>query len=191
MTDLLVRLMQLPRAQQRAIAWLLLLLVGVTIGLGLAAAISQIQEGRQQLAESTALLARNDAVIHSADRMGQRPETLIPAEFFRAPADPALQAGLQNILSSIVQQTHARIQSVANLEGFTRAGVRFVGIEASLKGDVAALSATVQSLETHQPPIQIEELSLTPDGMPSTELSMQASLYAIVAPGDNAGGAVK
>jgi hypothetical protein len=166
MTDLLIRIMNLPAVVQRAIALLLLLVVllipmcVVVIGIGMITDVrADIDDGRITLARFERLLAaKQPANVDEPTQQRMRED--LSASFLQGTGLSAIQAELQARVNVIAGAHLVDVPSIGGTTTVSVDGVQLVGVRATMQGALPAIQATMLALETSSPPLIIREASM-------------------------------
>ncbi|MBB3571271.1 type II secretion system protein GspM [Rhizobium sp. BK491] len=166
MTDLLIRIMNLPTVVQKALALLVLLVVFLipvclaVIGIGMIADVRvDIDDGKITLARVERLLAvKQSANIDEPNQQKMRAE--LSASFLQGTGLSAIQAELQARVNAIAGANIVDVPSIGGTTTVSVDGVQLVGVRATLQGALPAIQATLLALETSSPPLIIREASM-------------------------------
>lgn len=195
MTDLLIRIMNLPAMVQKAMALLLLLVVFLllvcvaVIGIGMIADVrTDINDGKITLARFERLLAvKQSANVDEPNQQKMRDE--LSASFLQGTGLSAIQAELQARVNAIAGANIVDVPSIGGTTTVSVDGVQLVGVRATLQGALPAIQATMLALETSSPPLIIREASMrsmTPiqeDGLTAPiSLAADIAVYGVADP---------
>jgi hypothetical protein len=118
------------------------------------------------------------AAQEAAERASTGPYT---AAFLPGVSDGAINAGLQSRLKAIADQAGARVQSVRAVEPRMEDGIRHIGAHLELAGPIAAIRASLETIEESEPYLFVDTLSLrmpaAPPGFtPAQEPALEAQI---------------
>lgn len=163
MTDMLIRVMALPRVLQRALAVSLLAICVILAAATVIYAYAGFNKLRANIADGRSNLARFELLLK------QKPSDLAPVPveadsssnaFLDGGNDAVIQAGLQARVNASAASQNVMVASVGNTLVLMIDGVRYVGVRADLQGTLTALNNTLFELETAQPPLIIREATM-------------------------------
>jgi hypothetical protein len=195
MTDLLIRIMNLPAVVQKALALLLFLVVFLipvcvaVIGMGMIADIrADIDDGKITLARFERLLAVKQS--ENVDEPNQQKmHAEVSASFLQGTGLSAIQAELQARVNAIAGANIVDVPSIGGTTTVSIDGLQLVGVRATLQGALPAIQATMLALETSSPPLIIREASmrsmapLQEDGLTAPiSLAADIAVYGVADP---------
>lgn len=163
MTELLIRLMNLPRRTQQAVAigmLALAVLLAVWLitlaGNHLSAQAEEITDKRIELGRLDALLARV-----SADNAVPQPAGAGKAALY-LPGDTlaVARARFQERINAMAAQSGAVVISINGLSDAAPDGVPLVGAVADIQGNLPAVHAMLLQIETSTPPLMVRKASI-------------------------------
>lgn len=163
MTELLIRLMNLPRRTQQAVAigmLVLAVLLGgwlITLAVGrLSAQAEEITERRIELGRLDALLARVSADNAVAQTAGTAKEALyLPGDTLAV-----ARARFQERINAIAAQSGATVISINGLSDTVPDGVPLIGAVTDIQGSLSAVHAMLLQIETSTPPLVVRKASI-------------------------------
>lgn len=174
MTELLIRIINLPQLAQKSIAGILLAVVGLIAILVLMSAFNTLTDLRSRIDDGRNNLTRFDQLLAQRPANVDQPVDEAESGFFLEGESIAIvQANLQTRLSGIAKSQHATVASVGNAPAMTIEGVQYVGVRADIQGELPALHNTIFQLETSIPRLIIREATIR-----STNTIQQGDLTA-------------
>lgn len=159
MTDLLIRVMNLSVASQRAIASAIVFVIGVSISALSWVAFSLLNGNAAAIEENRLALARFEATIAVGRAMLKQPTISATAsEFLVGENEAVIQANLQNRLNSLAGSAMVTVLSSGGIPSVELDGVRYVGIRANMQGSLKAIHGALLQLETGKPYLIVREM---------------------------------
>lgn len=192
MTNILIRVMALPKVAQRSLAialagigLLIIFFLILTCFQLLADLQSRIEEGRYNLAGFDRLLDQKPA--HEAHVEAPLGGTV--SSFLEGDNIAVIQAGLQTRMNTIAGSQSVVVASVGNTPPLMIDGIQYVGVRANVQGKLPAINNTLFQLETSLPPLIIREASVRStnsvqqDNLTGPiELAAEIAVYGAVSP---------
>ena len=116
----------------------------------------------------SAVLERMTASITAARDLLRAPATdgQFAADFLGEGAEPVIVAELQNKLRTEAQSMAVEWSTSSNLPSKPQNGLTFVGFRVVLRGQIGDVQRLIHRIETSQPLLFVERLSLRPDARP-------------------------
>jgi general secretion pathway protein M len=192
MTEVLIRVMALPKMAQRGLAIALAVIAALIILLLVFTAIQAlsdlragIDEGRYNLARFERLLAQKP--VDDAKAAAQPDDNA--SSFLAGENIAVIQAGLQTRVNAIASAQNVIVASVGNTPVLAIDGVQYAGVRANIQGNLPSINNTLFQLETSLPPLIIREATIRAtsamqeDGSPlPVELAAEIVVYGAVNP---------
>lgn len=192
MTDILIRVMALPKIAQRSLAialagigLLIILLLVLTSFQMLVDLQSRIEEGRYNLARFDRLLDQKPA----GEAQVEASIGGTVSAFLEGDNIAVIQAGLQTRMNTIAGSQSVVVASVGNTPPLMIDGIQYVGVRANVQGKLPAINNTLFQLETSLPPLIIKEASVRStnsvqlDSLTGPiELAVEIAVYGAVNP---------
>lgn len=191
MSDLLIRIMNLPRAAQRLLALGLLVVVVSSAAFTTLRAVDVLFSKRAEIIEGRWTLGKIETLLQQHPPK-ETPATSDKSEGVSAsvlPGNtvPLVQANLQGRLNSIAGAQNASVISVGNVPPVSIDNVQYVGVRADLQGGLEALHNTIFQLEMSAPSLIIREAIIRSTGNPGmgnreapVELVAQITVYGAI-----------
>jgi hypothetical protein len=193
MTDILVRLINLPVIVQRGVAMAIALSV-LLIVFAAAYQVTAVLSGQYQaLSDGRITLAKLNHLIQQDKIRPVAPITLQTngeaSDFLSGTNDAVIQAALQSRLNAISSGAGAMVFSSGATTPQLKNGLSYVGLRATLEGETSAIYNTVLQLETTRPYLLIDEFTVRGPGGVTTgngpvNLSVQLSFSGVRASPD-------
>ncbi|MES4993815.1 type II secretion system protein GspM [Agrobacterium radiobacter] len=162
MSELLITLMNAPRAVQRstAIGMLVFIVALITIATTLLASalfdrISRIEEMRTELFRLDQIIARRPPQLPVEKQ--QKEGGLL---FIEGDSLPVIQARLQERVNAAASASGALVVSISGMQQVQIIGAAYVGVRADLEGSLGAFHDVIRQLETSEPPLIIRKASI-------------------------------
>ncbi|MGK6317751.1 type II secretion system protein GspM [Neorhizobium sp. DT-125] len=191
MTELLITLMNAPRAVQRSVALglvaFVIAIIVVTISY-LASVLStkagNIEDMRAEIFRLNEIVARkpSDVQPSSVDTGGT-------GLFIEGESLPVIQANLQERINVVASATGATIASISGTPQVQIDGATYVGVRADVEGSLQAFHDVIRQLETSEPPLVIRQASIHSTNMMSQDtlseplqLAGQIMIYGAINP---------
>ncbi len=191
MSDLLIKVMNMPRAAQRMLALGLLVVVVGTAAFTTLQAVDALFSKRAEIIEARWTLGKIETLLQQRPPK-ETPEASDKSEgastaFLPGNTVPLIQANLQGRLNSIAGAQNASVISVGNVPPVSIDNVEYVGVRADLQGGLEALHNTIFQLEMSSPSLIIREAIIRSTGNPGmgnrdapVELVAQITVYGAV-----------
>lgn len=166
MTDLLIRIMNLPAIVQKALALLLLLVVFLIPVCVAAIGVGMIVDVRADINDDKITLARFERLLaakhfaNADEPIQQKMRDEVSASFLPGKSISAIQAELQSRANEIAGAHGVDVTSIGGTTTVSIDGVQLVGVRATMQGVLSAIQATMLALETSSPPLTIREASM-------------------------------
>lgn len=191
MTDVLIRVMALPRLAQRSLAIALTAIFALIILLLIFTGFQALSDLRTRIDENKYNLARFERLLAQKPMDGQviaQPDNTI-SSFLTGDNIPVIQAGLQTRVNAIAGAQNVIVASVGNTPVLAIDGVQYVGVRANIQGNLPSINNTLFQLETSLPPLIIREATIRAtsamqeDGSPlPVELAAEIVVYGAINP---------
>ncbi|MBA8882022.1 type II secretion system protein GspM [Phyllobacterium myrsinacearum] len=192
MTDVLIRVMALPKLAQRTLAIALAVIMVVLMLLLFFAgfqALSDLRTGiddnRYNLARFERMLAQKP--VDDGQTAAQPDDTT--SSFLTGDSIAVIQAGLQTRVNADASAQNVVVASVGNTPVLVIDGVQYAGVRANIQGNLPSINNTLFQLETSLPPLIIREATIRAtnavqvDGSPQpVELAAEIVVYGAVNP---------
>ncbi len=157
MSDLLITLMNSPRQLQRAVAFGLLgVLAALLLWLALLAT-SVLQDKAQDIESMRETLYSLNQVNARRPQLQAQQQLEGLALFMEGDSVAAIQAKLQERLSTVSAASGAVISSVAGVPQLTLDDVNYVGLKADIEGSLEAVHEMFRQLELSLPPLVVRQ----------------------------------
>lgn len=155
-----------PQLVSRALAFALLALLIVTIWTaGVQPVISGISEASEKLDEQRTLLGRLRGVAASrdeADRLEQETRSLGEgARLVQGRTEAIKVASLQSMLTALTSREGAQLRTTRALQAKERDGIRMIGVQIQLVGDIEQLQSILLNVEGSATPLFVDALQAT------------------------------
>ncbi|MCC2613768.1 type II secretion system protein GspM [Neorhizobium sp. Rsf11] len=163
MTELLITLMNAPRAVQRSVALGLLAVVIAIIVVIIGSLASILSSKIGNIEEMRAELFRLDEIIArrpSADVQFSNGGAGSTGLFIEGDSLPVIQAKLQERINTVASATGATVASISGTPQIEIDGATYIGVRADLEGSLQAFHDVVRQLETSEPPLIIRQASI-------------------------------
>ncbi|RYG99776.1 MAG: hypothetical protein EON58_02670 [Alphaproteobacteria bacterium] len=190
MTELLITLMNSPRKLQRLVALAILVMVLMIGWVSIYSLASVITTKRTHIEELRTELFQLDHIItrRPLDDVSQ-PAAQLAGPFVEGSSVPAVQAALQERLTSFATESGVTIASMSGTAPIQINGVTYVGLRADFDGGLKSVHQAIQALETSLPPLVIRSGSIRGTNSYAggevrepIQLSAQVSVYGAVSP---------
>ncbi len=163
MTDILVRILNLPIAVQRKIAASLFALACAAVFLSLYLVYSVFAQQYETLAEGRLMLARLDRLIASDASNSSSTLSVSQSqgpEFLSGSNDAIIQASLQSKFNAIAAVEGATVISSGAIAAAEKDGLRYLALRATIEGPTKAIYNTLFQIEMAKPYLIIDELTI-------------------------------
>ncbi|WP_312408648.1 type II secretion system protein GspM [Rhizobium sp.] len=190
MTELLITLMNAPRAVQRSVALAILTMAVIFICVLTSTLVSILTTKGDHIDELRSELFRLEQII-ARKPMVAVPETPVHPEqlFVEGRSVSVIQAVLQERVTAVAAKTGATITSMSGLSPAQLDGATYIGLRIDFEGDLHGVHETIRQLEMSQPPLIIRRALIRTNNTYSqgglTEairLSSQISIYGAADP---------
>jgi len=162
MTELLITLMNAPRAVQQSIALglaVVVIAIVVTVLTALATSLSGKAEHINEL--RTELFRLNQIIARKPTDTSQATALVSPgALFIEGDNLPVIQAKLQERINAVASSSGAMIASISGTPQVKIDGTTYVGVRADVEGSYQAFHEVIRQLETSEPPLIIRQASI-------------------------------
>jgi general secretion pathway protein M len=162
MTELLITLMNAPRAVQRstAIGILIFIVALITLATTLLTSalfdrISHIEEMRMELFRLDQIIARRPPRLPV-----EKQQTEGGLLFIEGDSLPVIQARLQERVNAAASVSGALVVSISGTQQVQINGAAYVGVRADVEGSLGAFHDVIRQLETSEPPLIIRKASI-------------------------------
>ncbi len=123
----------------------------------------RLEELRDRSARLSALAARQPQLQATLDRLTE--DDTRSSLFLTAPAEPIAAAEVQRSLQRAAQEAGVALTSLQSLEGRTEASLRLIAVQAQITAGPDTLLAFFHQIETQEPVLRIENVSIHLRGM--------------------------
>ncbi|KAA3523480.1 general secretion pathway protein GspM [Agrobacterium tumefaciens] len=187
MTDILIRIMNLPAFAQRMIAMSVALAAFVATNMVIWTAFGLLNRDATSIEENRIALARYEKTIATGETFLRRPSASPPSsEFLPNETEAVMQANLQNKLSSLASIATATVLSSGGISSIEIDGVRYVGIRGNLQGTLKSVHGTLLQLETGKPYLIVRDMTVRAINSANlavpVEISVQVSFFGALDP---------
>ena len=170
MTELLITLMNAPKAIQRAIA--LAILAAFTVsGIGCAFFLASFLSDKEaRIEDMRSELFRFNEIIARRPRAETAPleATAEMAHLFlEGGTAPMIQAKLQERVNAVASASGAIVSSISGSPPIELDGAAYVGVRVDFEGSLRSFHEVLRQLETTEPPLIIRQASIRSTNMVS------------------------
>lgn len=161
-SDLMVKLINLPKTAQKIIATLMALSLLLIVASVTVATISQLLQQREEIKDARLMLGRLERAIAADEKdpalsNAQEGKT---SEFLVGTNDAVIQAGLQSKLSEISSEVGTTVISSGAYGPIDKGGLTHLGVRANIEGPLSSIYDTLRRLEMATPYLTVSELVL-------------------------------
>lgn len=130
----------------------------------------QYQANAQQISDESRIVSRLKAIVALEPTLSASPdnadETTFSGNFLAGTEDTLVVAELQTKLRSLAVSHKTQLNSARTLPAKTVDGLTYIGLKLELRGDLRDIQQIIHGIETSEPFLFVEKLTLRPSNQP-------------------------